>query len=66
MINLNPHRPAIKSRFVMDSMSNGGSHPSDPEFIAKINPADRWKIGTISQIFGPELKFYGMNAFLRA
>lgn len=66
MINLNQHRPAIKSRFVMDSMSNGGSHPSDPEFIAKIHPADRWKIGTISQIFGPELKFYGMNAFLRA
>ncbi|BAQ02661.2 hypothetical protein [Ralstonia phage RSL2] len=62
----NPHRPAIGSRFVMDSMANGGSHPSDPEFIAKIPAADRWKIGTISQIFDPSLKFYAMNAFLRA
>ncbi|BDD79426.1 hypothetical protein [Burkholderia phage FLC8] len=66
MLSLNPHRPAISSRFVMDSMSNGGSHPSDPEFIAKIPAEDRWKIGTISQIFDPSLKFYAMNAFLRA
>lgn len=66
MLSLNPHRPAISSRFVMDSMANGGSHPSDPEFIAKIPAADRWKIGTISQIFDPSLKFYAMNAFLRA
>lgn len=66
MLALNPQRQAVTSRFVIDSLANGGSHPSDPEFIAKIPAAERWKIGTISQIFDPSLKFYAMNAFLRA
>jgi hypothetical protein len=36
------------------------------ETISHIPAKDRWKIGTLSQIFDPMLKFYAMNAFLRA
>lgn len=65
-VALNPHQAKLKSRFISDSLSNAGVHPSDPEAIARIPAEDRWKIGTISQIFDTKLKFYAMNAFLRA
>uniref|UniRef100_A0AAU7PFB2 Uncharacterized protein n=1 Tax=Burkholderia phage vB_BgluM-SURPRISE13 TaxID=3159457 RepID=A0AAU7PFB2_9VIRU len=66
LVALHPHREKFNSRFIADSLSAAGAHPSDAEFIAKIPAEDRWKIGTISQIFDSSLKFYAMNAFLRA
>lgn len=54
------------SSFVRKVMVQDGIHPANAEEIAKIPPADRWKIGTISQIFGQALRFYAMNVFIRA
>lgn len=54
------------SDFMRRQLINSGSHLVSSEVVAKIPAADRWKIGTISASFGPEYRFYAMNAFLRA
>jgi predicted NUDIX family phosphoesterase len=55
-----------QSRFISESLAAAGAHPTEAEYIAVIPAEDRWKIGTLAQIFDPKLKFYAMNAFLRA
>lgn len=63
---LEPTSRVVSSRFMADALSAEADHYMTAETIAKIPHSSRWKIGTLSQIFDPQLKFYAMNAFVRA
>jgi predicted NUDIX family phosphoesterase len=55
----------VTSKMVRESMRDEGTHPINPEAIAKIPKEDRWKIGTIAGSFNEAYRFYSMNAFVR-
>ncbi|BAS04937.1 hypothetical protein [Ralstonia phage RSF1] len=61
-----PVERVVQSRFMTEANVENGGHYMSPETIAHIPAHDRWKIGTLSGAFDPVLKFYAMNAFLRA
>lgn len=63
---LTPTERVVRSKFMSEMMSEQGGHYMEPETIAKIPQKDRWKIGTLSGSFDQQLKFYAMNAFVRA
>jgi len=63
---LEPTSRVVSSRFMADALSAEAEHYMTAETIAEIPQSSRWKIGTLSQIFDPQLKFYAMNDFVRA
>ncbi|HEX9135947.1 MAG TPA: hypothetical protein VF905_03245 [Nitrospirota bacterium] len=56
----------LTSKFVRESMRSTGNHPVTAAAVAKIDPTDRWKIGTLAGSFSEEYRFYSLNAFVRA
>lgn len=55
----------VSSGFMRDSAYYNCEHFVEPEVVAKIPMADRWKIGTLSGIFHQHYQFYSMNAFMK-
>lgn len=61
-----PSKLGMGSKMSAESAKLNGEHSVSAEEVATIPLEDRWKMGTLSRIFGERLDWYAYNVFVHA